>query len=354
MKKGLLAAVLLFSGCSASDQTDSSETAPASSSSQTKVAADNLEVPWTIAKQDESFFITERKGTIIQIDGDGKKKRMELQLNEPVLHEGEGGLLGFVLDDDFSKNKLAYAYHTYLKKGKIMNRIVQIKKQPDIWRETKELLADIPGGPIHNGGRLAIGPDGKLFATAGDAGVKESAQDKQQLAGKILRLNVDGSVPEDNPFNGSYVFSYGHRNPQGMAWDTDGTMYAAEHGQSAHDEINRIEAGKNYGWPLIEGEEHKAGMEAPLIHSGEETWAPSGIAYSSGRLFIATLRGEKLLSLDLQQKELTVPLENAGRLRDVYVNGKYVYVATNNTDGRGTPSEEDDRLLILPNDAASK
>ncbi|RJS59526.1 PQQ-dependent sugar dehydrogenase [Bacillus sp. PK3_68] len=350
MKKWLLIALVLLTGCSSPEKApeeESSENIPASTSAGIKVIAKKLEVPWNITKLDNSFFISQRKGTIAEIYSDGKKKEMELKLDQPVLHEGEGGLLGFELDPAFSSNGRAYIYHTYKEKEKIMNRIVQIQKKGSGWQETKELLASIPGGTIHNGGRIALGPDHKLYVTVGDAGVKESAQSKQQLSGKILRLNLDGSVPSDNPFKGSYIFSYGHRNPQGMAWSKDGTMYATEHGQSAHDEVNKISPGKNYGWPLIQGDEKREGMESPFIHSGEETWAPSGLAYSKGQLFIATLKGERLLAFDLKHRKMTVSFQGEGRLRDVYASDHYLYIVTNNTDGRGTPSQDDDRLLLL-------
>ncbi|OCA92773.1 PQQ-dependent sugar dehydrogenase [Pseudobacillus wudalianchiensis] len=351
MSKWLLAFLLLLSGCAspkqAPDGEDSSRHVPASTVSAADILAENLKIPWDITKSGGSFFISERKGMVVRINRDGEKKEMEVKLAQPVLREGEGGLLGFELHPNFSKNGLAYIYHTYLTEDRIANRIVQIQKQNETWQETKELLANIPGGSIHNGGRLAIGPDKKLYATAGDAGQKSSAQDQQTLSGKILRLNLDGSIPSDNPFENSYIFSYGHRNPQGMAWSEDGTMYATEHGQSAHDEVNKIESGKNYGWPVIEGDEKKEGMVTPLVHSGEETWAPSGLAYTDGKLFIAALRGEKLLAFDPKSKKMTVPFKGAGRLRDVYVRSGSLHVVTNNTDGRGTPAEQDDRLLRL-------
>ncbi|MFK2824190.1 PQQ-dependent sugar dehydrogenase [Bacillus sp. B190/17] len=351
MKKWLLAALILLSGCASPEKGTSKSTASqnptADASTETEVIAENLQVPWDITKLDDTFFISQRGGNIVHVLPNGKKELMELKLSQPVLHEGEGGLLGFELDPGFSQNHLAYVYHTYHDGERILNRIIQIQKQENLWKETKVLLAGIPGGFIHNGGRLAIGPDSKLYVTAGDAGMKQSAQNIQTLSGKILRLNLDGSVPEDNPFEDSYVFSYGHRNPQGIAWSENRTMYAAEHGQSAHDEINIITPGKNYGWPVIEGGEKKAGMETPMIHSGNETWAPSGMAYHDGKLFIATLRGEKLLALNLENKEMTVFFDQGGRLRDVYVDNDSLYVVTNNTDGRGTPAENDDRLLYL-------
>ncbi|KAB7708930.1 quinoprotein glucose dehydrogenase [Bacillus aerolatus] len=353
MKKWMLAALVLLPGCTVNEERPAEEQAALTNDTVdtgqvAEVIATNLTIPWDITKPKDDFFISQRGGNIVHVHPDGKKEEMQLKLKKTVSHEGEGGLLGFELDTDFHENSLAYVYHTYRDGERLLNRIVQVQKVENGWEETKELLARIPGGSIHNGGRLAIGPDSKLYATAGDAGVKDSAQNKQALSGKILRLNLDGSIPEDNPFSDSYVYTLGHRNPQGMAWAEDGTMYAAEHGQSAHDEINTIKPGRNYGWPVIEGDEKQEGMETPLFHSGEETWAPSGMAFKGGKLFVAALRGEKVLSFDLKNHEITVFYSGAGRLRDVYVSNNYLFIVTNNTDGRGTPAENDDRLLRLP------
>src|SRR5699024_90805 len=147
------------------------------------------------------------------------------------------------------------------------------------WTEKKVLLDKIPSDTYHHGGRLKIGPDNKLYATTGDATNPDLSQDTSALNGKILRLNLDGSIPDDNPYQDSYVFTYGHRNAQGMVWDDEGIMYASEHGDQANDEINRIEGKMNYGWPEIEGSDQQEGMESPLYTSGKgKTWAPAGIA----------------------------------------------------------------------------
>lgn len=241
----------------------------------------------------------------------------------------------------------AYAYHTYEENGKILNRLIRIEKGRDDWIEKSELLASIPGAQIHNGGRVKIGPDEKLYVTAGDVANPDSAQDLDILSGKILRLEQDGSIPEDNPFTNSLVYSYGHRNPQGIAWDEKEQMYATEHGQSAHDEINKIEPGKNYGWPDIQGDEKKAGMITPIFQTNGNTWAPSGTAYHNGKLYIATLRGEAVRVYDLINNVPSILTEGNGRIRDVLIENDILYFITNNTDGRGTPSENDDRLLSV-------
>lgn len=253
-----------------------------------------------------------------------------------------------MLDPNFSDNETAYIYHTYEENGTLYNRVVRVRKEGDAWRETSVLLDRIPGGRTHNGGRMSIGPDGKLYVTTGDAGDSALAQDVDSLAGKILRLELNGKIPEDNPFADSYVYSYGHRNPQGLAWSADGKrMYSSEHGSSAYDELNVIEAEGNYGWPTVRGDEKREGMRGPLAHSGTNTWAPSGIAYHEGALYVTGLRGSMLFRFDLDRETTDVLLQGEGRLRDVYIEAPYVYVITNNTDGRGDPNKQDDRLLKL-------
>ncbi len=313
-----------------------------------EVLASNLDIPWDIAKTEDGFFISERNGNIIKIDSNNKKENMALELKKEIVARGEGGLLGFILHPDYPNNQLAIIYHTYQEKGETLNRIAAVKRQGDEWVEQDVLLSGIPGGRIHNGGRIAIGPDGYLYAAAGDAGNREAARDPGQLNGKILRVALDGSIPEENPFDQSPVFSYGHRNPQGLAWSEDGTMYAAEHGQSAHDEINKIEPGKDYGWPVIQGGEQQEGMETPIFHSGNETWAPSGLGYYDGKLYAAGLAGRQIIRFDLEERESDVFYKEAGRIRDIFIEEDgTMYLITNNTDGRGNPDEDDDHLLKI-------
>jgi Glucose/sorbosone dehydrogenases len=162
-------------------------------------------------------------------------------------------------------------------------------------------------------------------------------------------MNPDGSIPDDNPFHDSYVYSYGHRNPQGLAWLPDGTMYASEHGNRAHDEINVIEAGLNYGWPVIEGAEQREGFVSPLFTSGKNaTWAPSGLAHADGKLYAAALRGSAVLEFDPAAGKQRTVITGYGRIRDVRIEGGYLYFITNNTDGRGDPQRNDDKLYRVP------
>ncbi|MBY0011960.1 PQQ-dependent sugar dehydrogenase [Paenibacillus typhae] len=309
-----------------------------------EVLAANLEVPWSIAKAGDVLYITERTGSIVKIDnGTAVKQRVELK--KELADVSEAGLLGLALDPDFVETGLAYAYYTYNDGSGPFNRIVTLRLEEDAWKEEDLLLDRIPSGSVHHGGRLGIGPDGKLYATAGDAGDAEIAQERGSLGGKILRLNLDGSVPEDNPFADSYVYSYGHRNAQGLAWTDDGVLYASEHGNRSHDEINEIEAGLNYGWPVIEGEEQREGMVTPLFTSGgDTTWAPSGMAYADGRLYAAALRGSAILAFDLETGGEREVVTGYGRVRDVLIADGMLYFVSNNTDGRGSPQKEDDKL----------
>lgn len=307
------------------------------------ILADNLEVPWSIQKAGDVFYISERPGAIVKVE-DGEQERQRVNLSRPLSEEAEAGLLGFVLHPQFSENQQAFAYYTYDVSGSPYNRVVVLEQQDNVWNERRILLDRIPSGPVHHGGRIKIGPDEKLYFSAGDAAVAENAQSLTNLNGKILRMNLDGSVPDDNPFPNLYIYSYGHRNPQGLAWDEEGTLYESEHGQSAHDELNEIIAGANYGWPMIEGNQRRQGMVSPIFQTGEVTWAPSGIAYYDGKLYVATLRGEALQEVDLETMRSRAVVTDFGRIRDVMINGEYVYFVSNNTDGRGNPDADDDKL----------
>ncbi|WP_228587871.1 PQQ-dependent sugar dehydrogenase [Alkalibacterium sp.] len=316
-------------------------------SEEPEIVAENLETPWSIVKHDETFFLTERPGNIVRIEN-GETTRQEVELEREISTVPEAGLLGFILDPDFSDNNLAYAYYTYEDSNGPFNRIITLQLDNDIWYEESVLLDEIPSGRVHHGGRLKIGPDDLLYAATGDAAVPELAQDTDSLAGKILRLNRDGSIPEDNPEPDSYIYSYGHRNPQGLTWAADGTMYSSEHGSTANDEINLIEAGQNYGWPVIEGEETQEGMQSPLYSSGmEETWAPSGMDYHDGRLFVSGLRGEAVYEFDLDEGDYREVVSEFGRIRDVLIEDGKMYFISSNTDGRGAPTENDDKLFQL-------
>jgi glucose/arabinose dehydrogenase len=327
--------------------------------------ATGLDTPWELAfAPDGRIFVTERPGRLRVIEG-GRLRTEPVATVPDVVEQGEGGLLGIVLDPDFANNGVVYLYHTYRRDG-MRNRVIAYTLQDRAGARgltaPRVVIDNIPAGSTHNGGRIAFGPDGKLYITAGDAGTTATAQDRNSLAGKILRLNADGTVPADNPFPGSPVYSYGHRNPQGLAWQPGtNALYATEHGSSANDEINRITPGGNYGWPTITGTQTRDGMIAPVLASGSgNTWAPSGATFVRGEGFAAWrgsliftgLRSTTLWRLDLTNPaspRLSPILEDThGRLRAVHEGADgSLYVLTSSQDGRGNPAGNDDRLLRL-------
>lgn len=338
--------------------------------------ATGLEVPWEIAfAPDGRIFLTERPGRV-RLIVDGRLLPEPVVVIEEVAAVGEGGLLGLALDPDFATNHRVYVYlTTQAGGGALHNLVLRYTEHDNRFADPTLVIDGIPGASLHDGGRIAFGPDGKLYVTTGDARNPTRAQNLNSLAGKILRLNPDGTVPVDNPFPGSPIWSYGHRNPQGLAWAPDGRLYATEHGPSgdlglaAHDEVNLIEPGRNYGWPEMAGTllvGTPADYALPVIESGQETWAPSGAAFVSagrfpqwqGALLFAGLRSRALwrleLSADGRQAVALEPLfaGEFGRLRTVVeAPDGTLYLLTSNRDGRGTSGPEDDRVLRLVPDA---
>ena len=216
--------------------------------------------------------------------------------------------------------------------------------------QPETLLDGIASASYHDGGRIAFGPDGMLYVTIGDAGRRNSSQDLDSLNGKILRMTPDGDVPGDNPFPDSLVYSYGHRNPQGLAWAEDGTMFATEFGQNTWDELNIITAGANYGWPTVEGIATTGDFTDPVQQWEPSEASPSGMTHIDGTLFIAHLRGQVLRAVPVANPSTSTTYHSRefGRIRDVTEapDGKLWFV-TNNTDGRGTPGPDDDRILSV-------
>lgn len=307
--------------------------------SSERVVAQNLRSPWSINLHNGTFYISERGGTIAMVEN-GKVKRQSVELSSPLSNAAEAGLMGFVLKPDFEQVREAYAYYTFDKNGSPFNRIVTLKQKGDHWAETDIHLDNVPSGDFHHGGRLAFSPDGILFATIGDAIRPELAQSLNSNNGKVLKMDNSGT------FN---IFTIGHRNPQGLAWNEEGDLYSSEHGSQANDEINILVEGRNYGWPIIRGAEQKEGLETPFMTSGpDETWAPSGITFHKGKLYVAALRGQAILVIDTKKGEIERKIEGYGRIRDVFSDGETLYFITNNTDGRGTPTSEDDLLYKLP------
>ncbi len=312
-----------------------------------EIVADGLDYPWDIERAGDRFLITEAAGNVVVLEN-GAPRRYQLQTSVPIARVGGGGLLGMTVSPDFENSGLAYFYHTYEDGSALANKVIQARFDGNTWRETATLISGIPGHRLYNGGRVAIGPDNYLYVTTGWTENRALPQDRSSLAGKVLRLATDGQVPEDNPFPGSPVYSLGHRNPQGIAWNQAGEMFVAEHGQSAHDEINRVTAGGNYGWPSITGDERREGMEPPWIHSGSETWAPSGIAFRGSELLVAALVGRGLYMHDETRRELVPVFQSQNRLRDVLPVGQDIYVLTTNRSPRGEGPSPDNLLRLSP------
>jgi glucose/arabinose dehydrogenase len=314
-----------------------------------EVVTDDLSYPWDIKRAGDRIVMTEAGGHIVTIE-DGRLKRYAVKTSDPIVHDGGSGLLGMALSEDFRTSGLAYLYHSYRSGSGLANKVIQARFDGGSWRETRVLLAGIPGHPLYNGGRVAIGPDRHLYVTTGWVENRRLPQDLGSLAGKILRMARDGRVPRDNPFQGSYVYSYGHRNPQGLAWDGAGRLFVAEHGQTGRDEINLVRPGANYGWPLVSGGEEREGMDSPLLHSGDATWAPSGIAFAGTELLVAALAGRGLYAFDGEARALKPVFTSGDRLRDVLPVGRDLYVITTNRSPRARGPSEGDRLLRLSSD----
>ena len=304
-----------------------------------------LDAPWSIAFVGDTPLVSERDtGRILEVLADGSVR--EVAVVDGISHGGEGGLLGLAVD---GSNLFVYS------SGSDGNRIERFPITGTAGSlalgPPTTLLGGLPKGGIHNGGRLAFGPDGMLYVTVGNAGQSASAQDLEYLGGKILRMTRDGQVPAGNPFPGSYVWSYGHRNPQGLAWTADGTMWATEFGQDTWDELNVITPGSDYGWPVVEGIAGREGFVDPVQQWRPSEASPSGMVAVGGTLFIPNLRGQVLRAVPVSDPSTATELYQGryGRLRAVALapDGD-LWIVTNNTDGRGNPRAGDDRILQVP------
>ena len=337
-----------------------------------QLIAAGLEVPWAVAlAPDGRIFVTERPGRVrvARLGGGGLQAAPWARVPARANPDAERGLLGIALDPDFARTGFVYLYYSYAGPGgATLNRLVRLRDANGVGTDETVLVDNIPGAANHDGGRIAFGPDGKLYVATGDAEQQGRAQDRGSLGGKILRLEKDGSVPADNPFAGSAVYSLGHRNVQGLAFHPDtGALYQTEHGPSGffpaccQDEVNRIEAGANYGWPLVTGRPGDPRFRDAIISSGPtDTWAPSGAAFATrpgplrGSLIFAALRAQHLHRLVLTPDGRGVAFEERllvnqyGRLRDVYEipTGEFL-VLTSNRDGRGRPHADDDRMFLV-------
>lgn len=373
------AALVLTAGCSSEDgggtpggtesAAPSGTTAPSSSSGPqaertppakggvevVRTVAEGLDSPWGLAPlPDGDLLVSSREeGTIVRVD-DRTGKKTEVGEVPGVSAAGEGGLLGIALSPDYASDRMVYAYFTSASD----NRIVRMRY--DEQRPAGERLGapdtvfrGIPKGFVHNGGRIAFGPDKMLYAGTGESGEEGLSQDKDSLGGKILRLTPEGEPAPGNPFPDSPVYSYGHRNVQGLAWDDKQRLFAAEFGQDTWDELNAVVPGGNYGWPEAEGRSGDSAYRDPVAQWSTDEASPSGIAYAEGSIWMAGLRGQRLWRIPLKGTETSADPQaflegDYGRLRTVVAAGSgKLWLITSETDGRGSPGEADDRILEL-------
>jgi glucose/arabinose dehydrogenase len=307
-----------------------------------EVIATGLAVPWGIGfLPDGSALIAERiSGRILQFRvGSAPQPVMTVPDVSP---NGEGGLLGLAISPTYAQDGLVYIYYTTANDNRVAR--FRLAEPPQV------ILSGLAAAGVHNGGRLAFGPDGLLYITTGDAAVGARAQDLASINGKILRVKGDGTPADGNPFPGSPVWSFGHRNVQGIAWDAGGRLFASEFGGTAFDEVNLIQPGKNYGWPTVEGTGNDPAFVNPLVTWSTNVASPSGAAISGDSLYVAALAGRRLWKMTITPAGLGTPqalLEGQfGRLRTVVTapDGA-LWVATSNRDGRGTPVADDDRIV---------
>ncbi|MFD3536716.1 PQQ-dependent sugar dehydrogenase [Streptomyces sp. NPDC058664] len=366
------AVLVLVAGCSSGGTEDRPGTAPPTSVSATAPPAgsaspsasgaasaggrvavtgtltEGLKSPWGLAELPGGDLLVSSRDerTITRIGG---RTGAKTSLGEVpgVVPGGEGGLMGLAARDGW-----VYAYLT----AESDNRIVRMRYgggAGDRLGAPEPVLTGIPKGVVHNGGRIAFGPDGMLYAGTGETGRTGLSQDRESLGGKILRMTPEGRPAPGNPFAGSVVYSYGHRNVQGIAWDAAGRLWAAEFGQNTWDELNLVESGKNYGWPEVEGRAGRAGFVDPVAQWPTSEASPSGIAYARGAIWMAGLRGERLWRVPLSGAERSGDpeaflTEEYGRLRTVLAGGGgRLWLVTSETDTRGTPGPGDDRVLRL-------
>ena len=366
----LLAAALV--GCSGSDEpatdtgtsqpdptTTEPTTGPTASASTpdgrprvTGTVASGLAVPWGIAfLPDGSAVVTERDSRrVLRLTprADGEAEVTELGEIAEAAPEVEAGLLGVAVSPDFANDDTLFFYATTIED----NSVFRVTLDGDDLGEPTPILTGIPKGVIHDGGRLAFGPDGFLYVSTGETGDPGLAQDPDSLAGKILRITTDGDPAPGNPDEDSPVWSLGHRNVQGLAFDETGQLWASEFGDQTFDELNRVTSGANYGWPEVEGRGGEPEYVDPLLTWSTEEASPSGLAFANGSLWMAALRGETLWQIPLKGDGVGKPVDlfsgDHGRIRTVVTTPDGdLWVATSNRDGRGSPADEDDRILLV-------
>ncbi|MGW0954726.1 PQQ-dependent sugar dehydrogenase [Streptomyces sp. NPDC002545] len=320
-----------------------------------RTVAEGLNSPWGLAPiPGGGLLVSSRdQATITRVD-EKTGQKTELGRVSGVSPEGEGGLLGIALSPDYASDHMIYAYFTSASDNRIVRMLYDDKKPAGMQLGAPDtIFKGIPKGVIHNGGRIAFGPDRMLYAGTGETGDRGLAQDRKSLAGKILRLTPDGLPAPGNPYPDSPVYSYGHRNVQGLAWDDKQRLFASEFGQDTWDELNAIKPGDNYGWPDAEGRTNDPRFHNPITQWHTDVASPSGIAYAEGSIWMAGLRGQRLWRIPLSGTKLSAAPEafltgTYGRLRTVVsAGGDKLWLVTSNTDGRGTPKKGDDRILEL-------
>jgi len=339
------------SSTSASTTGSPSESPAPTAVLQARVAgtvAEGLAAPWGLTfLPDGSALVSERDtARIKRVTADGDVSTVGRVRG--AAPRGEGGLLGIALSPTYESDSLLFAYLTAANE----NRVVRMTYDGNRLSGQETVLDGIPAGAIHNGGRIAFGPDGFLYVGTGEAGQTDLSQRRRSLGGKILRITPDGEPAPGNPFGGSPVYSMGHRNVQGIAWDADGQLWAAEFGQNTWDELNRIEAGGNYGWPEVEGRARDDRFRDPVRQWDTDEASPSGIAIAGNSVFMAALRGSRLWQVPIPGGRAGEPRAlltgDYGRLRTVGVapDGS-LWLMTSNRDGRGDVRDGDDRILRL-------
>lgn len=310
--------------------------------------ADGLTAPWGLDfLPDGAAVVTERDTRrVLRVTAEGDVA--EIGVIDAAAPEGEGGLLGVAVSPSYSSDSLLYFYVTTTED----NRVVRATYDGAGLGAPEVVLDGIPNGFIHDGGRLEFGPDGDLFVSTGESGDPPIAQDPDSLGGKILRITPDGRPSPSNPDPASPVWSSGHRNVQGLAFDDEGTLWASEFGASTWDELNRVEGGGNYGWPQVEGRGGREEFTDPQVVWETENASPSGLAFLDGHVWMAALRGQRLWRVDVSQGKAASPRDffvgRYGRMRTVVVSPDGdLWVTTSNRDGRGEPAAEDDRILVV-------
>ncbi len=326
-------------------------------SSGVEIIAEGLQAPRSIdISKDGRIFVSEKRGSIRVVDNG-------TLLTEPVgdikaENIGDAGLLSLTLHPNFTQNHLFYVYYTYSNSTGLFNKVLMLTESNNRIIDSKTILDGIPGDEYRDGGRIKFGPDGKLYVSTGDASIPELSQDLDSLAGKILRTNEDGTIPQDNPFSNSPVYAYGFRNVQGLAWaPNSGALYSSDQGGAGNDEINLISPGKNYGWPHEEcnSSDDDDNRYTPPVLCFNPSLEPSGIAFAfsnklgyQNHLIVATLKGSHLRDIDFDSGNQNTILVGYGRIIDlVESEDGSIFVLTSNTDGRALPQQGDDKILRL-------